>query len=227
MLAPMLRFEPVAFQIDPEARFSAVIVTSVNALRAIDASPAHGGLLGRPLFAVGERTAQAARDGGFVNVTAAGGDAVSLRELIVAQARARRLKKSGEMLYLAAADRARDLGDELGKLGFEVRSVTVYRMNAVPELPSEASAACAAGRIEAIMHYSARSARALVDAARAAGVEISALALPQCCLSEAVAAVVREAGATQVAVARAADEDAIIDALERALRPRFGPRPGP
>ncbi len=225
MLAPMLRFEPVAFEIEPQARFSAVIVTSANALRAIHDSPALGGLLSLPVFAVGERTAQAARDSGFADVAAAGGDAVSLRDLIVAQARARRLKKSGELLYLAAADRARDLGAELGQLGFNIRAVTVYRMNAVPELPLEVGAACAAGRIEAVLHYSARSARAFLDAARAAGVEISALALPQCCLSEAVAAIVREAGATQVAVARAPDEDALVEALERAVRPRFGPRP--
>jgi uroporphyrinogen-III synthase len=227
LLAPMLRFEPVAFQIDADARFEAVIVSSANALRAINESPARDDLRDRPLFAVGERTAQAARDSGFTHVTAAGGDAVSLRELIVAQARAKRLKKSGELLYLAAADRARDLGTELGELGFNVSTVTVYRMNAVPDLPSDVSAACAAGRIEAVLHYSARSARAFLDAARAAGVEISALALPQCCFSNAVAAIVREAGAAQVAVARAPDEDAIFEVLERALRPRSSQRTEP
>ena len=33
--APMLRFEPVPFQDDADARYGAVIVTSANALRAI------------------------------------------------------------------------------------------------------------------------------------------------------------------------------------------------
>ena len=31
--APILRFEPVAFQDEPDARYGAVIVTSANALR--------------------------------------------------------------------------------------------------------------------------------------------------------------------------------------------------
>ena len=37
LLAPMLRFEPVAFHDDPDAHYGAVIVTSANALRAIEA----------------------------------------------------------------------------------------------------------------------------------------------------------------------------------------------
>jgi uroporphyrinogen-III synthase len=35
MLAPMLRFEPVAFHDDEDARYGAVVVTSANALRGI------------------------------------------------------------------------------------------------------------------------------------------------------------------------------------------------
>ena len=38
LLAPMLRFEPVAFQDDTDARYGAVIVTSANALRGIELS---------------------------------------------------------------------------------------------------------------------------------------------------------------------------------------------
>ncbi|MFW1485187.1 hypothetical protein ACEV9B_23560, partial [Vibrio parahaemolyticus] len=62
------------------------------------------------------------------------------------------------------------------------------------------------------------SARAYLDAARADGVEISALAVPQCCISETVAGLLRESGATQVAVARTPDENAIFDVLDRTLK---------
>ena len=47
------------------------------------------------------------------------------------------------------------------------------------------------------------------------------LALPQCCISAAVAAVLRDAGATQVVAAAQADEKALFEALDRALRPRL------
>jgi uroporphyrinogen-III synthase len=89
----------------------------------------------------------------------------------------------------------------------------------VPDLPREVSDGFAANRIKAVLHYSRRSARAFLEASRAAGVEISALAIPQCCISDAVASVVRDAGATQVLVARAPDENALLDAVLRALRP--------
>jgi uroporphyrinogen-III synthase len=85
-------------------------------------------------------------------------------------------------------------------------------------LPREVCDAFVAGEIEAVLHYSRRSARAFLDAARDAGVEISALALPQCCISSAVAAIVRDAGASQVAVAAAPDENALFEALTRALQ---------
>ena len=68
LLAPMLRFEPVAFRDDGEARYGAVIVTSANALRGIEPHLKDSRLLKLPLFAVGEHTAAAARAAGFDNV---------------------------------------------------------------------------------------------------------------------------------------------------------------
>ena len=216
LLAPMLRFEPVAFHDDADARYSAIIVTSANALRAIEAHLA-GHLLPLPVFAVGERTAEAARHAGFRDVMVADGNAAALRELITASVRARTLKKASTLLYLAGADLAGDLAGELGERGFSVVTHTTYRMIPVLRLPQGACDAFAANRIEAVLHYSRRSARAFLDAVRAAGVEISALAIPQCCISDAVAQVVREVGATQVLVARSPDENGLFEALDRAL----------
>ena len=65
LLAPMLRFEPVAFHDDEEASYGAVIVTSANALRGIEPHLEGSPLLELPLFAVGEHTASAARRVGF------------------------------------------------------------------------------------------------------------------------------------------------------------------
>ena len=224
MLAPMLRFEPVAFHDDEDARYGAVIVTSANALRGIaphlqDSRLQGSRLLKLPLFAVGEHTASAAHRAGFDNVIPANGDAASLRDLVLASVKAKELKKASPLLYLAGADLARDLAGELGERGFTVVTHTTYRMIPVSSLPREACDAFAASGIEAVLHYSRRSARAFLDAARAGGVEISALAIPQCCISAAVASVVRDAGATQVMAAASSDENALFEVLDRALRP--------
>src|SRR6266404_6148359 len=203
--APMLRFEPVAFHDDLDARYGAVIVTSANALRGIEPHLAGSRLLKLPLFAVGEHTAAAARGAGFDHVIPAKGDAAMLRDLVLKSVKAKALKKASTLLYLAGADLARDLAGELGERGFTVVTHTTYRMIPATSLPREVCDAFVANEVEAVLHYSRRSARAFLDAARAGGVEISALALPQCCISPAVAAVLRDAGATQVTAAASPD----------------------
>ncbi|MET0705874.1 MAG: uroporphyrinogen-III synthase [Tardiphaga sp.] len=217
--APMLRFEAVPFQDDADLQYGAVIVTSANALRAIADQPVKETLLKLPVFAVGERTAATAREIGFAKVISADGDATALRDLLLERVKAKKLKKSATLLYLAGADLARDLAGELGERGFNVVTHTSYRMTPVINLPAEVSDAFSASGIQAVLHYSRRSARAFFEAAGAAGVEISALAIPHCCLSDQVASVARDAGATQVMVAKSPDENALFAALDRAIAP--------
>ncbi|GLR91487.1 uroporphyrinogen-III synthase [Bradyrhizobium iriomotense] len=221
LLAPALKFEAMAFRDESEANYSGIIVTSANAIRAIAPQLPELHLSKLPLFAVGEHTATAAREAGFVNVIVAGGDAAALRDKVLQSARDKVVKKKSTLLYLAGADLSRDLGGELGAEGFNVVTQTNYRMVPVKHLPREVCEGFAADSIRAVLHYSRRSARAFLDAAREEGVEISALSIPQCCLSESIAGVLREAGATQVAVAAAPDENALFETLARALRTRL------
>ncbi|EGP09458.1 uroporphyrinogen-III synthase [Bradyrhizobiaceae bacterium SG-6C] len=218
LLSPMLRFEPVAFEDDGEIVFDAVILSSANAVRAIENHSIRARLMLLPVFAVGEHTAQVARDAGFTNITVADGDALSLRERITESAAAGKLKKKAALCYVAGADLTRDLAGELGASGFTVVTRTSYRMVPVAGFSEPVSSAFRAGAVGAVMHYSRRSARAYVEAARADGVEISALALPQCCISEAVAGVLREAGATQVVAARVPDEKNLLDVVDRLVK---------
>jgi uroporphyrinogen-III synthase len=219
LLSPVLRFEAVAFEIDPAARYGAVVVTSGNALRALAAHPARESLLKLAVFAVGRHTAEAARQAGFQDVVAAGGDAVALRALIIKSVRTKPLAKGARILYLAAADRSCDLAGELGARGLAVVTATCYRMAPVASLSREVCDAFAAHRISAVLHFSRRSARAFLDAVRIGGVEISALAVPQCCISGTVASILRDAGAPHVVVARAPAENAVFEAHDCALRP--------
>jgi uroporphyrinogen-III synthase len=213
LLAPMLRFEPTAFHDDRDAPYGGIIVTSANALRAIEPRLKDSPLLKLPLFAVGERTAQVARHAGFAKVISAKSDAAGLRDCVLATVKAKGLKKSSPLLYLAGADFAHDLPGELGEHGFTIVTQTTYRMVAISRLPDEVREAFAANSVEAVLHYSRRSALAFIEAVRAAGVEISALSLPQCCLSAGIATVLRDAGASQVVVAPVPEEDALFAAL--------------
>jgi uroporphyrinogen-III synthase len=219
VLAPMLRLEEVAFRIDADLKFGAIMVTSANALRAIALHPVLPQLLGLPLFAVGDHTAETATRLGFQKVMSASGDATALRNLLVAQAKAKTLSPAQGLLYLAGADLARNLAGELNGHGFDVHTVTTYRMTPVQTLSAAALETFAQEGFAAVMHYSRRSARAFVEAARGAGIEITALGIPQVCISEAVAGVMREAGAPRVLAADTPDEIGLFAALDRALTP--------
>ena len=168
-----------------------------------------------PLFAVGEHTAAFARNAGFKKVISAGGDAAALRDCVLASVKSKALKKANPLLYLAGADLARDLAGELGMSGFTVVTQTTYRMMPISSLPRETRDAFAANEIEAVLHYSRRSAHAFLDAVRTAGLEISALSVPQFCISAGVATVLRDAGAMRVMVAASPDENALFALLSR------------
>ena len=213
VLAPMLRYEQVPLDEPLEADLAGVIVTSANALRVVAGELAE--LAALPLFAVGNHTADEARRLGFSRVISAEGDAAKLRQRVRKEFKG---KAAAKLLYLAGIDLSRDLAGELGADGFEVITRTTYRMVALSTLSRETREAFAANEVEAVLHYSQRSARAFLEAARADGVEISALAVPQCCISANVAAILHEAGAVQVLSAASPDENALFGALERALR---------
>src|SRR5947208_176962 len=102
--------------------------------------------------------------------------------------------------------------------GFEVLLAPMLRFEPVASVPRAVCDAFAGNAVEAVLHYSRRSARAFLEAVRADGVEISALAIPHCCISPAVATILRDAGANQVMVAASPDEKALFEALVRALR---------
>ncbi len=59
-------------------------------------------------------------------------------KLLLARVKAKQLKKSATLLYLAGADLARDLAAELAEKGFTVITHTTYRMVPVSRLPQDA-----------------------------------------------------------------------------------------
>lgn len=207
LIAPLLRIEPVAAAIGPG--FAAVVITSAHAPGAIAVHPEHDVLIKLPLFAVGGRSAEAARQAGFSNVTSADGDVRDLMRLIVA----RRAGAAGPLLYLAGEDRAADLIGELTANGIAAEMTVVYRA-AVAPFPAGLAAALKAGEIDAVLHFSRRSADNYLDGARTAGLLAQALTPRHVCLSPQIAEPLAAAGAKEIAVAPHPHEAALIELLE-------------
>ncbi|RYE48394.1 MAG: hypothetical protein EOP21_05505 [Hyphomicrobiales bacterium] len=127
-------------------------------------------------------------------------------------------KDTEPLLYLRADDISRDMAKLLAADGIPVESRIVYRMTSVRELSDDARRAFADDAVQAVLHYSKRSASAFVAAVQDAGLSVSALAVPQLCLSEAIAEVLRAADATRVVASSTPNEVALLDILERVLK---------
>ena len=201
LVAPVLATQTIEAEI--AGPYAALLMTSANAARAA----AHDVTLRQlPVFAVGERTAEAARARRYGNVVSANGALPELVQLIAT----RLAPSSGRLLYLAGEDRSGDLGGELAAHGLKVDTVVIYRVVAAERLPAELGQAFSAGQLDAALHYSARSAATVRRLAGEAGALNALLGLMHYCLSEAVAAPLRDAGAQRIAIAPRPDEAALF-----------------
>jgi uroporphyrinogen-III synthase len=207
-LAPLLAIEPVEAAWGP-GPYAAVLLTSANAARALATHPRHNELLGLPAFTVGRRTAEAAAEAGFCRIESADGGWPELVRLV-----ADRLGgTAARLVYLAAEERAGDVAGALVAHGLAVDTVVIYRAVADPAAAQVLRAALDHGRLDGVLHYSRRSAQTFLAVTRTAGCLDAALALPHFCLSAAVAAPLRAAGAATVRVAARPDEAALLELL--------------
>lgn len=209
--APVLQLEFVP-QPDLSGAFGGLIITSANALRAIAHAPQLDALTSLPLYAVGERSAALARLGGFMQVMEAQGDARALSRLI-------RAHHSGAkpLLYLAGADRSFDLELDLKKSGLKIETRVVYRMAPVAQWPDDIANTIRARPPQAVLHYSARSARQFAALAAFHDLMPQLTGALQVCLSDQVAEALRQTGFARIKVASQPQEDALIAALKGAL----------
>jgi uroporphyrinogen-III synthase len=208
IVMPLMRTEPIDADLGV-GPWSAVLVTSANACRAIADRADMAELAALPVFAVGRRSAQAARAAGFIDVTSAEGDgkvlAAAVAEGIVDRAR--------PLLYLAGEERAADLENLLAAQGFSIHAAVVYRMVAENAFSAAVRVALQQGEIDAALHFSARSAQACLAAAEAAGVLHNILKIRHYCLSAAVSSVLASAAACDLVVAAEPSESALLDGI--------------
>jgi uroporphyrinogen-III synthase len=188
LIAPLLEVRPLKAEIDL-TDVDALVFTSINAVPAFTAlSPARD----RPVFAVGDATARAARGAGFATVRSANGDLTALATLVRADGRGLTL------LHPAAAQPAGDLAALVGDVAY-VRTVAVYETVETGTHPSEPW--------DAVLIHSPRAARALASAAPDVAGRLAFA------ISQAAATPLTPLGFAEVRMAAAPSEDALLAAL--------------
>jgi uroporphyrinogen-III synthase len=219
MVGALMRIELLPHADLGAGPWAGVLLTSANAVRALAEHARRAELMLLPAFAVGERTAQAAKDAGLGDVVSANGNAEDLARLVAAGAHGLR----APLLYLAGEDRAADIAAALAARGVRVETAIVYRAVAATHLPPLVWSALSLGRLDGVLHFSRRSAETYVKCAKDTGVLDRATAVFHYCLSPQVAQPLEAAGASKIRIARRPDEAALIE-LTDAEPPASPPR---
>ncbi len=206
LIQPLLAVEPLAPPLPDLDRFAALAFTSANGVAAFAAlTPRRD----RPVFAVGEATAGAAREAGFVAVRSADGDLTDLARLIAAELSQAVLlaplaeTPAGDLAAALDAAQARDVA---------VQTLTVYRTTWVVQVDPPP--------FDAVLIHSPRAAQALASWATASPTRLAQAVCA--CISAAAAAPLTPLGLTP-AVSEQPNETTLLKTLKAALGKRDAP----
>ena len=153
---PVMRAEQKPFDLQDKQPFQAIIFTSRHAVAAIakiNRRATFGTLQSLPVFSVGRRTALAARQAGFDDVTVGPSDGKALVQLMMAKLN----PNEGDILWPSANIISFDIASRLADFGYSVRQIPVYAMVATKHISSDLPARLAACSSAAVVAMSVRS----------------------------------------------------------------------
>ena len=213
--APVMVRQTLDASLPPPDGFTAMVLTSANAVRAL----AERGVLEQyrhlPVFAVGDRTARDASEAGFERVSSAAG---ALQDLVNAMTIAR---MRGPIFYPTGKHQSADLAKALAPLGVMVATAKIYDMVAIDALPAQILAELG-GEIGAVLAYSRRTAEIFATLATSLPRDKRSK-LAMLCLSETVAEPLLEARFSRISLADRPDEDAMMALALAFAREQTGP----
>jgi len=186
----------------------AFVVTSANGLTALVKLTENRDL---PLFAVGDKTAKAAKYAGFKTVHSANGDVAALGELIEKKA----APAAGVLVHAGGARLAGDLEKQVLGAGFSYRREILYDANEAETFPETTRAELIAGSLEGILLFSPHTAKVFKRIVDAEGLNTHIEKLDAWCLSSNVAREIDGMGFRRVLIAKRPTEDALLDLIEK------------
>ncbi len=186
----------------------AFVVTSANGLAGLVKVTENRDL---PLFAVGDKTAKAAKYAGFKTVLSADGDVAGLGDLISQNAAI----DKGTLLHAGGARVAGDLGSQLEVAGFSYRREILYDAIEAEKFSSETFSVVSEGKLDGILLFSPHTAKVFKRIVDAVGLNTHLEKLDAWCLSANVASEIEGLKFGRVFVSRRPTEEALLQLIEK------------
>jgi uroporphyrinogen-III synthase len=200
LISPVIEIVPIDAAM-PDKTFDAIVATSAHAL----AGGAMKSLAHIPLYAVGERTRESAERLGWTAPILVREDAKQL----IADLRGSDLRR---LLYLAGHNRKPDVEAAAQEIGFNLTIIETYVAREKLSLSEAAEGGLRAGDIDAVLHYSRRSAELFIALAQRMALWEQMMKLRHFVLSRDVAEPLAAAGALTL-IAAHPDEDHLLALL--------------
>ena len=211
VIAPLLTVEvrdpgPVSV-----ADAQALVVTSRNALRALEELGRTPAMIHLPLVAVGEVTAGLAEELGFRDVVTGAGAAEALAPLICENFD----PANGALIYLTGEKTAYDLRAPLEAHGFAVMQHVLYATRPVDSIDPDVIEEIRSGALDGVILMSPATARAYVRLLRESNLAECAEKLVHLCLSANVADALSGLSGARSLVASKSTQDDLLALITR------------
>lgn len=217
VIAPMLTVKYRELNLGTDSVDPAgLIVTSRNALRALQRSPVAPNIFDRPVYCVGSGTAKMARTQGFQNVISGNGNSEDLTRLI------RQKTKPDEGVFLRLTGKIpsnapNQLSDALIGAGYAVTDVVCYEVTAATRFAAEVRAFLAAGHRTCVILMSPLTAKSFQSCLCNDGLTVQSGNFRYICLSKAVADVLSGVPSAHIFVADKPNRTGLGSILDRAV----------
>ena len=200
---PMLEITASGEKLPELSGFSGLVFTSRQGVRFCAEQTNERAL---PVFAVGDATAEEARNAGFSRVISAKGDGGDLARLIGAT-----VKPGEKLLHPGAEEKAEGWHEKIS--GIDIMAVTLYKAVPPQGFPEEVRRALLAGEIGYVLFFSPATARNFVTLLSGAGFEKAVRGAVAVCLSRMVAEAAGLLPWTRVLVAKKPDQKSLLEIL--------------
>lgn len=214
LVLPLTEIRQLLARPVPEPRLiDAVALTSANAIRHAS-SQLIDSLAGKPVFAVGHRSASIAREAGFRLVFEGDGDATYLARRMAAT-----LSHNARVLYLCGKVRRPEFEAALADAGLTVDAMETYDTVEISYPTDFVVSTLGSEPVGAALVLSARTAEAISSLIQAAALAYLFEHTRYFCISNRVAATLTEIDLRRILIAKTPDEDALIALLNEKADP--------